>query len=649
MGENDGDKRGVRKMKAALVFLAAGLAAGGCAGRSPDAGTPPIPELRLEATAAGELVCSLEREGTAVLGPSPLGIAVAGSVLGAGVREVRLLREGPWEVSFLWRGKRSWIDLRGREAEYLIEEADGEWKVQVRTAPGGAAWRYLVPGAGVRRVEGERTGFVFPEGAAGWAMFSTPVYEGVFRRLPLDGGGAPGPGARLGLPLTFQLADGSFGSVLESGVLGYSGMTLRFDPGERAWTAAFEEETGGWLMEGEISSPWRVVLTGPDLDSLVGSGLVPALAPAPDPGLFSGGALTPWCRPGLSCWSWWADETGALDWSRQFGYVDLTARLGVPYYLIDSGWEDPGNGWLDAAGAPWEKLGELCAYARERGVGIWVWRSRSADPGRHRPGLETPAARADFFARLAQAGAAGAKVDFLNSESHARLEEYRDLLRAAAEHRIMLDFHGAAKPAGESRTWPNEMTREALRGLEFNRWRPLQPSHYSQLLFTRYLAGPGDFTPVTFRPGRRGATTDAFQLATGVLATSPFLCLADTPRSYLDSPARPFLETLPASWDETRVWPGSAVGGTAGFYRRDGRTWWIGLINPGGPRKVRVGLEFLRAESYRALIAEDDGRGGLSVRETAVGARMPLEFDLAAGGGAAVRLTPARRNPRGPR
>ncbi|HON69245.1 MAG TPA: glycoside hydrolase family 97 catalytic domain-containing protein, partial [Phycisphaerae bacterium] len=249
-----------------------------------------------------------------------------------------------------------------------------------------------------------------------------------------------------------------------------------------------------------------------------------------------------------------------------------------------------------------------------------------------------------FFRRCAEAGVKGTKIDFMDSESHDRLAFYEDCLRVAARYRVMVNFHGAYKPTGEARTWPNEMTREGVRGLEYNKWDILPPTHYASLPFTRFLAGHGDFTPTTFQPERLKGTTFAQQLAGSVVFTSPILCWADKPDLYLASPAVEFIRHVPTVWDETVVLPGSAIGELAAIARRSGRDWYVGVINGGKAREFTLDFAFLPGGDYRAdLFVDAPGEAAkLDVqRDVGVNASTQRVIRLNDGGGFVATI---RRN-----
>jgi alpha-glucosidase len=293
-----------------------------------------------------------------------------------------------------------------------------------------------------------------------------------------------------------------------------------------------------------------------------------------------------------------------VDWEYQKPWVDKAAQLGFEYYLADAGWEQR---W-DASGADrWTRLKELADYGKTKGVGIWVWcRWSEGDcEGFHMTGIETPEKKEAFFKNCSQAGAAGVKIDFMDSESKDRLDFYYDCLQRAARYKLMINFHGANKPTGEARTYPNEITREGLRGLEYNKWSDLPPIHYATLPFTRMLAGQADFTPCTLNPKFLKGTTVTLQLATTIVYTSPLTHWADNPDLYLASPAIELIRNVPTVWDETIVLPGSKIGELAAFARRKNNDWFVGIVNAGPQRDYELSLSFLGKGSYNGLLVYD--------------------------------------------
>src|SRR5262245_44451770 len=189
----------------------------------------------------------------------------------------------------------------------------------------------------------------------------------------------------------------------------------------------------------------------------------------------------------------------------------LAGELGFEYNLIEGFWQR----W------PESDLLDLIAYSRERNVGIWLWK--------HRKELDDPDAREQFFAHAQAVGAVGVKLDFFDHEAKEVVELYEACLRGAAEHRLMVDFHGANKPTGESRRCETAMTRQAVSGME-RRSMTAWSEPTTTVPFTRMLAGHLDFTPMLFGERRR-ETSWAHQIATAGLFTSPVLVYGAHPRS----------------------------------------------------------------------------------------------------------------------
>ena len=198
----------------------------------------------------------------------------------------------------------------------------------------------------------------------------------------------------------------------------------------------------------------------------------------------------------------------------------------------------------------------------------------------------------------------GVKIDFEPEANVRWVNWYDETLRDAAARKLMMDFHGANKPVGRERTWPNEITRESIRGHEYHilRYhRTLPPQHDCILPFTRFVIGPGDYTPTVFNPKELRGYTWARELAQAIVFTSPFLCYADHPTNYLNNPALDVMKAIPSVWDETVVLPGSDIGKCAAFARRSGKQWFIGVINGGEATTLDLPLDFLGRGKYQMI------------------------------------------------
>lgn len=540
----------------------------------------------------GALQWSLAHRGHAVILTSPLGVTLDGIDLG---RSVELGAPTPHELheTYPWRGSKRVATNHARVYRFPIRSGPGpaiDWELEARVFNDGFAFRSRIPGQGARRVTGEASTWTLPSTASVWFQTNTGDYEGAYQQARADAlprvtrrDGKEWP-VSLGPPVTAEIPDVGFALLTEANLRRYSGMTFKAVAPARL-TAEFEDDPKGFVLEGEIVTPWRVTLVTPTLDGLVNSDLIPNLCDPPDPALFPQGPDTPWITPGRALVTWCVFGNDGAQWQRQKWFVDRAAALRHELLLVDAGWRTERWGWLKDQGDVWARLKELCDHAARRGVGIIVWHAypEGRDDG---PGLTRADARRELFARCADAGAQGVKIDFFNSESLEVIQAQEELVRLAAEHRLTINFHGTHKPTGESRTWPNEITREGLREQEYVLWDSLPLEHYTALPFTRMAVGHSDFLPAYVRPQFLRNTTATFQAALAIVATSSFVSWPDHPDDYLVSPLLGLLQAIPVAWDETRVLPGTAIGELAAFARRSGDDWFLAVLN--GSAQVRT-------------------------------------------------------------
>ncbi|HEY0947225.1 MAG TPA: glycoside hydrolase family 97 catalytic domain-containing protein [Opitutaceae bacterium] len=592
--------------------------------------------VRLTTDADGHLTYSVIKDGRARLEPARAGVIVDGVDLGAeaslGAPQTRRISE-----RFPWRGNKASAVSRCYHSEIPVQAgaAQRPWTLEVRVFDDGAAFRYRVSGAGMRHVAGESTVWQLPRDATVWFQTDTTGYEGVYRssradEIPrqevVDGRTRP---VHLGPPVTVEFADGGFGLLTEAGLYHYSGYA--FHPaGDAKLQSAFVHDPDGWSHEGPLLSPWRVLVLSPDLDRLVNSDVIPALGEPPDPELFPAGMDTSWIQPGKAPCTWMVFGNDGAQWHRQKAFVDDAAAMGCEYLLVDAGWRTGQWGWLKDGGDVWVRAAELCAYAAQRGVGIFLWHAYP-DGREEGPGLTTVEAREEFFANCRKAGVKGVKIDFFDSESKATVEVCEDLLRRAAKHQLMINLHGVYKPTGEMRTWPHEISREGIREQEYVLWGSLPLTHYGALPFTRLAAGHADFLPGYVQRRFLKNTTAVFQMASVVVFSSPFLCWPDSPEAYLESPFLQFVRSVPVTWDETRLLAGSKIGDTVIMARRKGSAWYLAVLNcRPEPRTIEIDLSALQLASDEMTVYRDG--------ERATEARIESGLKLPAGGRLAVTL-----------
>ena len=420
-----------------------------------------------------------------------------------------------------------------------------------------------------------------------WYQNDLVAYEGTFSKSIVD----TIPENRIiALPVTAQMPSGNYVMITEASLVDYSDMAVK-STGEKGLKAFFHAETQGWKSDDEVIQPWRVTLIANDLNSLVNSDLIRNLCPPPSPEL----ANASWIRPGRAAWNWWSTPT--LVYNQQHQWVDCAKKLGFEYYLIDAGW----TRWKDGDKNAWDCLTEVVGYAKSVGVNIWIWV--------HSNEVTSEADRTRIFDNAVKAGVSGIKIDFIPKCTRERSNWYEATLREAAKDKLLIDFHGAVKPTGRDRTWPNELTREAIRGHEYHiiRYkRVLQPDHDCILPFNRLVQGFGDYTPTVFNPVELLGYTWPREIAQAIVFNSPLLCYADHPENYLKNPALDILKAIPSIWDETIVLKASEIGKCVAFARRKGDVWFIGLINGGETKSIDLQLSFLTGGSYNLDAYEDD-------------------------------------------
>ena len=592
----------------------------------------------------GRLNLVVRRHGRAVIEEALIGVTVDGVDLG---KDVTLGETSAYTVdeTYAWRGVKSQVRNHAHGKKFEIAHPHQNYSLEVRAYDEGVGWRCTIPGEGQRTVQGEATAFRLPSDASYWAQTNTVNYEAPHNRYSV--GGEP-PGETIGMPVTVVLPNGGYASISEADMLHYSGMTLRASR-DGTLSGRFGDDPNGWTMRGAFSTPWRLVIAVDDLDALVNADLVHNLAPAPDKKLFSQGVDTDWLTHGRMYWLWWVESTDSGRWDRQKSAVDEAVSMNCSALQIDDrAWESPDYGWADGGRSKWDRMRELVDYAGARGVKIWVWRSLLVE---HGPGLLNKAQCKEFIRQCAEAGVTGVKIDFFDSESHDKLALAEDCLRLAARHKLMVNIHGVWKPTGEVRTWPNEVTREGILGMEHALWSDIPLGHYASVPFTRLIAGHGDVTPGVLRPKALKNVTAAQQLAYAVIVTSPLLFLGDTADGYHTQPPEvlEIVRHLPTAWDETRVLPCSDIGNLAAFARRKGKTWYLAIVGgetpvgAGEPQVLRnVSLGFLGEGDYEAMWFFDDKENtDLAIKHRDdVNAKTTLDIPMRPGGGFLGRITP---------
>lgn len=534
---------------------------------------------------------------------SRLGITVDGNALGRGVTLGDPVHTSTDET-YVTRGNHTRARNHFNAWKFPVHHsASGrDYYLEFRLYDDGVAYRYVVPGGPVQHVNGEASSWRLPKDSKVWYFerltpgWKLKSYAGEWISTDIADLHTATParvGPVQGTPLVLELPNGhGYAAITKAALYNYSGMRLEA-VGDRTVVANFTEGADGFDVEGTIITPWRATLLADDLDELVNSDFINNLNPAPDPALF---ADTSYIKPGRSVWSWETISLGSPADQRRF--IDYAAEIGFEHSIIDDGWKEWAN--------PWETITELCTHGEQQGIGVWLWV--------HSNDIDDPADNyrqmRDYFDRIAAAGGSGLKIDFMNGETKVLVDFEIAVLRFSAERKLMINFHGCHASTGEERTFPNEVTREGIRGIEVNKMKegPLPASHNAALPFTRFIVGHADYTPILYT--NPGPTTWAHQVATLVAFLSPLQVFAEDPATMMHDPvlktALPVVQAIPTVWDETRVLPGSAIGDLTALARRDGNRWFVGILNGGEARDYDFDLSFLPPGEYDTIAVADD-------------------------------------------
>lgn len=610
---------------------------------------------------------SVRMDGESVIVDSRLGLDFEGGFsLGRKAdiaKAERHSRDETWDNPF---GQHRTVRDRCNELKIkLLENADApkHLNILIRAYDEGVALRYEIPvqpGMEKYVVTNELTEFVFPKDLTCRAGDYSPCAECQYPEKRLSELGADTTKPHV-LPLLVQLPKG-YAAIAEADLVDWSGMFLagagpKEDgtprPGAKVALAPRGDGRGLVVGTGRRESPWRVLLLAREAKDLVGSELIPTLSTP------SQIADTSWIRPGVSAWdAWWTGTNPTQpdfkglnsrgDTRSHKDFIDFASEMGFPYQLIDWFWYEPmNNPQADLTKyAAHVDIPALVAYAQERNVRLILWiDSRDLE----RQGIET------VFDQVQEWGFAGVKIDFMNSDSQETVNWYWNVLAAAANRHLLVDFHGAYKPTGLARTWPNFITQEGVLGNEYNKIYAgaCSTEHTITLPFTRGLLGPMDFTPGGFlnrtekdfkvtQPAEVVGTR-ARQLAETVVYFSPLLCLCDSPENYRGQPGVEFFRNLPTVWDDTVVLSASVAGHVV-IARRSGDRWYLAAMNGGAPLTLRVSSSFLGEGTWQLRAFADTTESATapqSISDTTrtITAGNPVEIILAPAGGYAAVLT----------
>lgn len=627
------------------------------------------PDRRIVVTVATDPVLTwrVERDGERLIDASRIALKLTGEEPFGERCAVRRVTRRAVDQRMTAEVPTKFREVRDRCNELLISFR-GDWAVRLRVYDNGAAYRFETSRKGNVEIERECAEFRFAEGSETlWPRETTPDFvshcEASFVREPVTGADS----VRYAfLPVWFTSPGGTRMVVTETDLEDYPCMFLRAEGGVPC--AAFppvvlesrlkegsdrNEEfvrTAPYIArtQGTRTFPWRLVTIDPDDRSLLENNLSYVLASPSVEGDAS------WVRPGKISWEWWhslnlygVDFRAGVNTQTYKYYIDFAASYGIEYILLDEGWSVSTLNIREPR--PEVDLAELIRYGREKGVGVVLWT------------LWNPMKRdlEGILDTYRDWGVKGIKIDFMQRSDQEMVRFYEQIARAAFDRGLLVDFHGAFKPAGLQRKYPNVLTFEGVYGMEHDKCSTdISPVHDCTLPFTRMVAGPMDYTPGATRnatqadfaiswdnPMSQG--TRAHQAALYVLFESPLQMLCDSPSNYLRTPEfTSFIAAVPTVWDQT-VALDASVGEYAAVARRNVAKWYIGAITDWTPRTLQAQLSFLGEGRYRMTVLEDGINADriahdFRVRTCEVTRNDTIDLPMAPGGGWAAIIEPAQ-------
>ena len=532
---------------------------------------------------------------------------------------------------------------------------DGGYAVTFRAYDEGVAYRFETSLPQQVKVYAEESSWNFPQDSIVYYPQEDSFFSHNERRYTPQHLSEIIPAYIASLPAVVDVGGGAKVAIAESDVHDYPGLWLKgtrgtglaatFPPyplkekleGDRDFRVI---ESADYIAatSGSRTFPWRVVGIAEKDGDLIINPIVWLLERPSEV------QDTSWIKPGKVSWDWWnsnniygVDFKAGINTETYKYYIDFAAKYGLPYIILDEGWYKLGN-VLQVV--PEINMEELAAYARQKNVGIILWVVWKTLDDQLIPALD----------QYAKWGIKGIKVDFMQRSDQLVMNFYERVSRECAKRKMLVDFHGDQKPASMTRTWPNLINAEGVRGMEWSKWSAdAEPEHNVTLPFTRMFLGPLDYTPgamrnatkTTFAPifGQPMALgTRCHQLAMYVVYEAPLQMLADTPSNYLREPeVMDFLGPVPTEWDDTKVLD-ARIADYIVVARRNGKDWWVGAMSDWTARDLDVDLSFLGDGSF-SMDAYQDGvnadRAASDYRKSTsrVTKTDKLKIHLAPGGG----------------
>jgi alpha-glucosidase len=630
------------------------------------------PDGSLEVTVAitDNITWSLEVNGSLVAGPSTIALELEEfGILGHDPVLRNSFTASKDEVIETILYKKSTIENSYNELNLIFR---GRYSLIFRAYNDGVAYRFVTSIKDDVVVKNEQSSFVFPDAKEAYVPYvREPVgcyqvsFESTYDVLPLSG---VKPDSLIITPLLVKNNDGSSLVISEADLEDYPGMFLTVNEDATGFEAEFagyplEEEQGGhnnlqsyvtkradYIAKtyGNRAYPWRMIAVGKNDAELLNNDLVYKLA---SPSRIED---TSWIRPGKVAWDWWndwniygVDFPAGINTETYKYYIDFAAEKGIEYVILDEGWSESTN-LLNVI--PEIDLQEIIGHGKEKGVGIVLWAGW----------LPLDQQMDKVLDKYSEMGVKGYKIDFMNRDDQKMVNFYYRAAREAAKHEQFVLFHGAYKPTGLHRTYPNVLTYEGVYGLEQMKWTDYleMPEYDVTIPFIRMLAGPMDYTPGAMENANRfnwravysepmSQGTRCHQLAMYVVYDSPFSMLCDNPTAYKkESESVNFIASVPTVFDETVPLAGE-IGEYVAVARRKGDAWYVGAMTDWNGRQIEIDFSFLDEGEYKATVFADGinaDRAAVDYTkdEIIINGGDKLKIEMKSGGGWAAVIEPVK-------
>jgi len=565
-------------------------------------------------------------------------------------------------------GKSSRVHSLSNQATVTATELGGlkrQINVQVRVFNDGAAFRYQIPGQHewqTVEITDESDSFNLTQDPTALVLFRmnyTTSHEGLYTKVPLSQMKAD---TLMDMPALFQFPKGAYMAITEANLLDYAGMYLTKHNGvvQSALSPLPHQKEIKVIAKLPHNSPWRVMMISDRVGAFIESNILTNLS---EPCKLKD---ISWLKPGKDTFPWWngnvsPDTSWAPGNNYDFNmyYVNFCAKNNIAYhtvveyglhewYVNDGGGFQPGLHADPSKAVPGLDMQQLCDSAAKVGVGIRVWVHFYA----LYPKLD------ETFAQYEKWGIKGLMCDFMDRDDQEMVNMQTEILEKAAQHHLHIQFHGAYKPTGTARTYPNELTREGTLNYENDKWNHLvTPDADVNIAFTRLLAGSTDYHLGGFRAANDKtfkvyytapmvAGTRCHMLGMFVVLENELPMVADFPDAYIGQSGFEFIKQLPNTWDETKVL-NAKVSDYVTVARRKGDDWYIGTISNNTAHSIKTALNFLPAGDYTAEVYSDapdadNNPNHLTKVSQKVNNQTVINTDMVAGGGQVVHLFRAK-------